>query len=354
MRIPLVSALLASVSLLAFAAQAAAAQPQLEIEDVDLGATSLAGVFFDLVRGNDIVVHVQGSPGDLVFWLLSTEPPPANPPMIGGVPLAVDPATLVVLLHGVSNPTAVFSVPITVPTNLALGETVYTQFALVDPATSTVRLSNGLELIVVDAVVFDFEAGLQGWTGDFADYPVGEEAFYELDWGWSSLPAPFGPALDGFRITGNNHSDDLFMFLKRQIGGLAPDRDHKLRFEVRFASDVAEDLFGVGGAPGSGVILLVGSTQVEPVKVIEPGVFPMYRMNIDKGPQGGGEDVAVVGHIGTPAGSTGWHLLEHGNLAPFEVASDSDGMLWLIIGTESGFEGITLLYYDRVVVKIFE
>ncbi|MDE0699169.1 MAG: hypothetical protein OXH61_00425 [Acidimicrobiaceae bacterium] len=30
------------------------------------------------------------------------------------------------------------------------------------------------------------------------------------------------------------------------------------------------------------------------------------------------------------------------------VETDDDGSVWLIVGTDSGFEGLTRLYYDRI------
>ena len=30
------------------------------------------------------------------------------------------------------------------------------------------------------------------------------------------------------------------------------------------------------------------------------------------------------------------------------VETDGDGRVWLIVGTDSGFEGLTRLYYDRI------
>ena len=37
---------------------------------------------------------------------------------------------------------------------------------------------------------------------------------------------------------------------------------------------------------------------------------------------------------------------------PFEAVSDADGSLWLIVGTDSGFEGPTMLYYAEISVAL--
>ena len=36
----------------------------------------------------------------------------------------------------------------------------------------------------------------------------------------------------------------------------------------------------------------------------------------------------------------------------FEVTADEDGVLWFIAGTDSGFEGLTALYYDTITVVL--
>ena len=36
----------------------------------------------------------------------------------------------------------------------------------------------------------------------------------------------------------------------------------------------------------------------------------------------------------------------------FEVMADEDGVLWFVVGTDSGFEGLTALYYDQVTVNM--
>src|SRR5262245_6346835 len=67
---------------------------------------------------------------------------------------------------------------------------------------------------------YDFSRGPQGWTAGFADYHPGEESFLELASDYRPLPSPLGPDSALF-ISGNNHTDDLFMFFTREVTGLA-------------------------------------------------------------------------------------------------------------------------------------
>jgi len=80
------------------------------------------------------------------------------------------------------------------------------------------------------------------------------------------------------------------------------------------------------------------------------------RMNIDKGNQAEeGEDMINLGNIANPnldpetADGLTYALMDLDSEGQrFTVTSDGDGKLWIIAGTDSGFEGPTTVYYDRV------
>ena len=40
------------------------------------------------------------------------------------------------------------------------------------------------------------------------------------------------------------------------------------------------------------------------------------------------------------------------NKKPLKIKSDADGKLWVFVGTDSGFEGKTVLYYTNVKVTL--
>jgi hypothetical protein len=204
-------------------------------------------------------------------------------------------------------------------------------------------------------LTYDFEDGDQGWIAGFADLPADTDpAFYELASSWEPLPSPLDG--HGMYIQGHNHSDDLFMFLKKQVEGLKPDTTYQATFAIDLATNVPEGLMGIGGSPGDSVYVKAGATTIEP-EVVEDAQG-VLRMNIDKGQQSnGGEDMIVLGTIAYTPESTDdageWHIkpLDSGGL-PFSVTSDGDGAVWFIVGSDSGFEGLTALYYDQVTVNL--
>jgi len=200
---------------------------------------------------------------------------------------------------------------------------------------------------------FNFTNDTEGWTGDFADYPndPGVEDSYELEFSHSALPGPLNSSDGALRQSGNNHSDDLFMFVKKKLTGLEANTDYKIDIEVEIATNVASGSFGVGGSPGEGVYIKAGASTKEPMKVLDNS-DNHFRMNIDKGNQSqGGADMKLIGDFANGTDLNVYKLKILKTSGPVNVMSDSNGEVWIIVGTDSGFEAITTIYYNRISVK---
>ena len=149
------------------------------------------------------------------------------------------------------------------------------------------------------SVQFDFSQSDSGFVPIFADYPntEGVEEFYEFRHSWGEVPIP--GAGKGLFISGNNHSDDLFMGYVKMLDGFVPARTYRFTVSFKLATDVEGGLVGVGGSPGESVAVKCGVTPIRPAAVlVDNGAFPYHRMNIDTGRQGnGGKDMMVVGDM---------------------------------------------------------
>jgi hypothetical protein len=203
---------------------------------------------------------------------------------------------------------------------------------------------------------FDFAQSDHGFLAGFADYLQNEDpSFYQLTNSWQARPTNLGGSSALF-ISGFNHSDDLFMFWKKRITGLPPNTSVLLTMEIELASKYAEGLVGAGGPPGEGVTVKAGAVAFEPQAVLEPREGEGWlRMNLDKGNQTvGGTDMSVIGNVAKPDdGNENYVLLmRHQHGQPLTTRTASDGSLWLVFGTDSGFESITALYYSRLTVWI--
>ena len=198
---------------------------------------------------------------------------------------------------------------------------------------------------------YDFSSDSEGWTGDFADYPAGEEEAYGLEFEYAQLPDPLDNSQGALKLASYNYSDDVFMFVKKQITGLAPNQEYLLSMEVEFASNEAEGQSGIGGSPGESVFIKAGAAPKEPEKHEDEEGW--YRLDIDKGNQAaGGDDMVVLGNFANGTEENVYALKSLSTSEPLRVTSSSEGTLWLLVGTDSGFEGETTIYINRIEVEL--
>lgn len=204
---------------------------------------------------------------------------------------------------------------------------------------------------------FDFARTDDGWTADVTDYTIGRQDAIHFVAEHRLLPSPLDQTRGGLFIAGDNGFDDLFMFWKRRVAGLRADRSYAVTFVVELATNVPRGVGGIGGSPDSSVFVKAGASSAEPMPV--PGPVPhcpyayLYCLNTDKGNQAqGGREAIVIGTLGNLSGTPTWELKELRSVsAPLVVTPAANGSVWLLVGTDSGFEGRTSLYYTRVVAQ---
>lgn len=224
---------------------------------------------------------------------------------------------------------------------------------------------NALYLISAQAQTvslnYDFRNGAQGWQADFADYPpsTDKDGFYQLRAEIRNLPPEIGGGT-GFYFQGANHSDDLFMFLKRRLtaaDGIIPGQAYEINYAIVFASNAQSGCGGVGGSPGESVGLKAGASPSEPLALFDISrPNSNLRMSVDKSNQSqGGVHASVAGNIanGQPcSGSTTYVSIQRTHRHTVPVIASSNGDLWLLVGTDSGYEGFTSYYYQSISVTL--
>ena len=214
-------------------------------------------------------------------------------------------------------------------------------------------LSDDDQGISVFSVSFDFNQSEEGWKADFTDLPsnIEDSSYFELKYDYTDLPANLGTR-KAIMLSGNNHSDDLFMFIKTKVSGLIPNTSYTLVFDVELASNAPKGSVGAAGSPGESVYLKAGASEIEPVKNVQGD---NYVLNIDKGNQDAeGAHAVVLGDIAIPSTVAEYTLITRNNASPsaepFIAQSNDNGDLWLLIGTDSGYKGTTTVYYTKVMV----
>jgi len=211
-------------------------------------------------------------------------------------------------------------------------------------------------------IEFDFRQGAQGWEAGFAEYDMDMEGM-TLEAEIRALPSELGVEGTGYYLQGMNRSDDLFMFLKRQLGtddGVVPGQEYRVAFTIVFASNAPSGAVGIGGSPGDSVFLKAGASTVEP-EVYLYSADNHYRMNVDKGlgNSGNGRAASVIGDMAnglsaeeSDSRNSPYVSLERQHEHEYTVAASQDGELWLLVGTDSGFEGLTAIYYQSIAVTL--
>lgn len=195
---------------------------------------------------------------------------------------------------------------------------------------------------------FDFEQSDSGFVSIFADYPDQEnvEDFYEFQHSYGEVPVP--KAGKGIFISGNNHSDDLFMGYVKKLEGFSAGKTYHFNVSFKLATNTEGGLIGAGGAPGESVTVKCGIVSIEPEVTNESGYF---RMNIDTGAQGNeGKDMTVVGNMAKAENNRPGEYEFNEFSAEFDITANENGETYLIIGTDSGFESTTAYYLDDISV----
>ncbi|QJR80162.1 hypothetical protein CA267_004910 [Alteromonas pelagimontana] len=195
-------------------------------------------------------------------------------------------------------------------------------------------------------VTADFESTDNGWIPGFSDFPAGEDNdHYEMQSDLEALPTD--EKKHGLNLSAYNRSDDLFMYIKKEIKGLEPSTRYTATIELDLVSNAALGCFGVGGAPGEAVTVKFGFGEEEPKQ-------SDYYMNIDIGSQSNaGANTVVLGNVGIEGldclgEEFGAKTLKSTTENTLDFTTNVDGTIWLLIGTDSGYEGYTSVYYDDV------
>jgi hypothetical protein len=148
------------------------------------------------------------------------------------------------------------------------------------------------------------------------------------------------------------------MYLRRVVGasdGIQAGAAYQLGFTITFASNAPAGLIGAGGAPAEAVFTKGGASPRKPRNLIIPGVSN-FILNTKKSNQSGsGSEVSVAGNIangGPPDPNDGYRIVTREHVHPESIHANDSGNLWLVVGTDSGFEGITTLYYVSISVTL--
>jgi hypothetical protein len=210
---------------------------------------------------------------------------------------------------------------------------------------------------------YDFNKGRQGWHSGFADWRKADKDLHHFVAEPAALPQEISKNKQGYLLSGDNRTDDLFMFLSKTLtsaNGITTGQRYLTAFDIEFASNALTGGFGVGGSAGDSVYLKAGAsaTDVPSTALDEEG---LYRLNLDHGQQAsGGRDASLVGTIAngltpddvTDPDNAPYRTVHQIHVHPTILQTQPSQQVHLLIGTDSGFEATTSIYFMRVTVHL--
>jgi hypothetical protein len=200
---------------------------------------------------------------------------------------------------------------------------------------------------------YEFHAEDTEVKGIVADVPDNymEDNFYEYT---HDIVDSFDNDGKAIKIIGNNHSDDMFMGFYREVKGLEPNTEYILKLRFDLGTNVPKGMMGIGGSPGSSVMVKAGFISEEP-QFVKDALNHIRFGNVDKANQSqSGKDLKIVTNM-EKASDDYSEAFEYKTIARyFRATTDENGVVYLLIGTDSGFEGKTEVYYHQVKLTVRE
>lgn len=206
-----------------------------------------------------------------------------------------------------------------------------------------------------NSIEYNFNTDLDHFNVMFADLPADADRdnLYEINYGHKQIPID-GTNDYGIYISAHNRSDDLFSYIYKNIGNdlnLKPNTEYNFSIEFTMATNEPKAMMGSGGAPGESVTVKAGVVDKEPLPYVDNSNY--LRMALDKGNQSvGGKDMPVVGDITKPDESTDNSYSYKTFTIDVKTTTDKDGNAYIVIGTDSGYEGLTSIYYSNINIKV--
>lgn len=344
----------------ALAPTAGAPVPRLELVEPWGNAPVAGRREVELPRGHEVRLELHAAPGARALLLVGEPATRAHPPVGEAAPALDASGAEAVAGDPTLGPAVVgldggLRVSLRVPRTLALGTRLVAQALVIDAESGRPELSNPLELVVVDAFVFELDGeDLDGWVPGFSG-PHGLDGRRERTRAGHG-PLPLDPDARGVFLA--TRGEGFFLFLKRRLAGLSPGHPYRVGFDVELATDMPALAAGDRPGPAARVWCKVGAAPFEPQPVRTPlGVLMRMNVDVGLGASGGGEARVLGDLAGAPDAepdASGWRRVELDDAAsePLVVTSAEDGTLWLYVGVDTGGVERTALYVDRVVVRL--
>lgn len=236
--------------------------------------------------------------------------------------------------------------------NLVIAMICFTT-ALLSGCAKSENINNDFMITLPATYSFDFEKDEEGFEAVFSDYHDDGNNYetYEMKSDYTTIPVA-DISSKGLYIASMNRSDDMFMGYIKEITGLPKDQSYAFDISFKLATNVEAGGFGIGGSPGAAVFIKAGIASEKPeIQKDDNGVY--HFTNLDTGSQkSGGKDLLQLGNIEKPEENWVEGFMFKSFTTSAMATTNSNGSVFLIIGSDSGYEGFTEYYIDDVSVVI--
>lgn len=212
---------------------------------------------------------------------------------------------------------------------------------------------DSLEVTLPATYQYDFEKSEEAFEPVFSDYHDDGNNYetYEMKSDYMDIPIK-DRSSKGLYIASMNRSDDIFMGYVKEITGLGKEQTYTFDLSFQLATNVEAGGFGIGGSPGSAVYIKAGIASEKPK--IQKDDNDVFRFsNLDTGSQAsGGKDLLQLGNMEKPEEDWIEGFMFKSFSTSVTATTNSDGSVYLIIGSDSGYEGFTEYYIDDVSIIV--
>lgn len=201
----------------------------------------------------------------------------------------------------------------------------------------------------VRTMTSEFEEGTEKWIGDYALYNRADTTKIAFLMEKDSLPAAIDSLKSSIRMEATNVGDNMFLFIKKKIVGLNPEKTYNVSFDINIGTNYPS----LDGATGTKISLKAGASPTEPVKILNAGY---YNVSINKGLWNvDGSEMVILGDVTNGIGRAVYQLVNRNSSSKnISVKPDANGTIWVCVGEDSSYSGKTVLYIDNIKVVLTE
>jgi len=201
----------------------------------------------------------------------------------------------------------------------------------------------------VRTMTSDFQSGVEGWAGDYALYNLADTTKVAFSMERDSLPSDIDSLRWSLRLGGTNVGDSIFLFLKKEIAGLNPEKTYNVSFDINLATNFPD----LPGATGTTISLKAGASDTEPAKKLAGNY---YNFSLNKGRWNeDGAEMVIIGNLVNNSARAQYQLVNRNNGSKtISVKPDVNGKIWVCIGEDTRYKGRTVIYYDMIKVIVKE